>query len=96
MKMKITRMLSSVVLLLLFFAGLRQEINAIRCGINPAPPQHIIAHESACRRYAAGAGCRLRRCWASSYIDDSAEAVTSGRYHGIPGFSAKYPATGEN
>ena len=57
-----------------------------------APPQHIIAmnQHAADMLLALDAGPQILGV---SYIDDSAEAVTSGRYHGIPVFSAKYPAT---
>lgn len=57
-----------------------------------APPQHIIAmnQHAADMLLALDAGPQMLGV---SYIDDSAEAVTSGRYHGIPVFSAKYPAT---
>lgn len=58
----------------------------------PAPPQHIIAmnQHAADMVLALDAGPQMLGV---SYIDDSAEALKSGRYRGIPIFSAKYPAT---
>ncbi|EJG2205023.1 ABC transporter, partial [Morganella morganii] len=89
--MKITRYAVSVILLLLS-AGTAAGNKCDPLWDKTAPPQHIIAmnQHAADMVLALDAGPQMLGV---SYIDDSAEALKSGRYHGIPVFSAKYPAT---